>query len=331
MKDWDLEGELEKAKLEAIKKRLNYPISSKPRPNRIKEFIKRHVVLVVLLSFSITTGASAYFNPDFRGWSKEAFSNAVSKVVTFFTPDLTPYEAEALASRGLSARSKGQFKESSEMFKQAMALYIKRGDTAGIAVAHVEMGILYTITKQYPLAKDHLEQAALYYGNEDDFNGRAYSSINLGKLYSAQNQFKLAVKNYKKAEGYYKESDNFEGLGNVSRALGNLSIVQNNYPNALRYFDEAESWYQKDNNDRGLVLTYNALSKLFSKQRDDKLARQFNDRSRSIELNGSSYDLPGFSIRKNFEWLISAFNQNRDVYESELNSKAKEETERALH
>jgi len=316
--------EILKAKLKNLDKSVRF------RPNRISSFISRHAILTVSLILLSTTGAAAYYNPDFRQWTVEAFSKAVSKVTSFIEFDYSSHEAEAFAARGLSSRSKGQFKESSEMFKKAMVRYVNNNDKTGVAVAHTEMGILYTATRDHSLARDHLDQALIYFGSEDDLNGMAYASINLGKLFVAQNQFELARKHYRNAKSYYEDENNYEGLGNVSRALGTLSIAQSNYPDALRYFGQAESWYEKNNNNRGLVLTYNSLANLFSKQGNDKLSRQFYERARSIKLNGSSSDLPGFSIHQNFRWLANAFKKNRNVYESELNSKAKQETERVL-
>ena len=298
-------------------------------PSAYKPNIYRSPVFTaVLITALITTSVSAYFNPEFRQWIKATASKAYFKVVSFIEFDYSFHEAEAMVARGLSARSKGQYNESINMLKQAMARYVNKGNAAGIAVAHVEMGILYTVTKQYALAKDHLEQASLYYHREDDPDGMAYAHINMGKLHFSQNQFDLAAKSYKQAEEFYKESRNSEGLGNISRALGTLSIAQNNYPDAIRYFADAESWYKKAGSNRGLVLIYTALSNLFKKQGNHKVSRQFNERARAVKLNGSSSDLPEFSIRKNFRWLTSMFKDNQNAYQVELNRKAKQETER---
>jgi len=290
----------------------------------------RYAALTMLAIIFSTIGAAAYYNPDFRQWTAETLSKIISNVATFIELDYSAYEAEAFAARGLSSRSKGQFKEASEMFKKAMVRYVNNNDKTGVAVAHTEMGILYTATRDHSLARDHLNQALMYFGIEHNLDGMAYASINLGKLFVAQNQFELAGKHYRNAKSYYENENNYEGLGNVNRVLGILSIAQRNYPDALRYFGEAESWYRRNNNNRGLALTYNALASLFSKQGNDKLSRQFYEKARSIKLNGSKSDLPKFSIRQNFRWLANVFKENQNVYENELNYKARQETERIL-
>ena len=115
--------------------------------------------------------------------------------------------------------------------------------------------------------------------------------------------------------------------------MGNLYIAKKDYRQAIIYFSEAESKFQLIGNKRGLVNVYNSLAHAFSvlrTKRGDKEAAQYRQLAKAIELDTQSTSLPAFSIRESFAWLTSAFNENRDVYESELNSKAKEETERAL-
>jgi len=86
-------------------------------------------------------------------------------------------------------------------------------------------------------------------------------------------------------------------------------------------------------NKRGLVSVYNSLSHAFEvlrTKRGDKEAAQYHQLAKAIELDTHSTALPEFSIQESFAWLTSAFDQHRDVYESELNSKAKQETERVV-
>ena len=88
-------------------------------------------------------------------------------------------------------------------------------------------------------------------------------------------------------------------------------------------------------NNRGLVTTYNALGRAFPEYRHrSKVIKnhyRYYQLAKSIELDTDTKNLPEeLSIRDSFKSLASAFNQHKDIYEGELNAKAKEETERAL-
>ena len=86
-------------------------------------------------------------------------------------------------------------------------------------------------------------------------------------------------------------------------------------------------------NKRGLVSVYNSLAHAFEvlrTKRGKEEAAQYRQLAKAIELDTHSTTLPKFSIQESLSWLTSAFDQHRDVYESELNSKAKQETERVV-
>ena len=145
--------------------------------------------------------------------------------------------------------------------------------------------------------------------------------------------FKSARQHFLTAQQHYKASNNLEGLGNAALGLGNLFVAKKDYPQATKYFTEAESKFQLVRNKRGLVSVYNSLAHAFEvlrTKRGKEEAAQYRQLAKAIELDTDSTTLPKFSIQESLSWLTSAFNQSRDVYESELNSKAKEETERVL-
>ena len=82
-----------------------------------------------------------------------------------------------------------------------------------------------------------------------------------------------------------------------------------------------------------MVNVYNSLARaarsVHTKQ-GDKEADRYYQMAKAIELNTDSKDLPEFAIRNTFAWLSAALSQHTDIYEGELNTKAKEETEWAL-
>jgi len=232
------------------------------RSNRIAGFISRHVILVVLLTFSITTVATAYFNPDARQWVSE--SEAASKIVSFIEFDYNQKTGQALIARGNALRVKEQFAEAE--------------------------------------AEDAYQEAIEKFTFKEDYT----------------------------AQQHYKATNNLEGFGNVSLGLGKLHVAKKDYPQATKYFTEAESKLQLVENKRGLVSVYNSLSHAFEvlrTKRGKEEAAQYRQVAKAIELDTHSTTLPKFSIQESLSWLTSAFNQNRDAYESEQNLKPKQEEE----
>ena len=113
----------------------------------------------------------------------------------------------------------------------------------------------------------------------------------------------------------------------------NLFIAKRKYEKATAHFIEAEALFKQIKNRRGLINVYNSLAHAFQilrTKRGDKMASHYRQEANSIELNTHTRTIPEFTIQESLSWLTSAFDQHRDVYERELNSKAKKETERVV-
>ena len=97
----------------------------------------------------------------------------------------------------------------------------------------------------------------------------------------------------------------------------------------VRQMANPKSEFKLIGNNRGLANVYNSLAHAFSvlrTKRGDIEAVQYRQLAKAIELDTQFLALPEFSTQENLSWLTSAFNQNRNVYESKSNSKANEET-----
>jgi len=192
--------------------------------------------------------------------------------------------------------------------------------------AFTELGILKTRTRDYKSAEREFYKGISYFDLTEDTNGLAYANINLAQLHLIRRHFKSAHQHFLTAQQHYKAAKNLEGLGN-------LHVAKKNYSKATKHFTEAEYKFQLVGNKRGLVSVYNSLAHAFEVLRTKsgkEEAAQYRQLANAIELDTQPSKLPLFSIEESFAWLTSAFNENRDVYESELKSKAKRETERVL-
>ena len=305
-------------------KRVGSPSTSTLRRSRIFTA----AVACILLSAVV---AIAYQQlPGFRHFIDEIFSSTSEAIKS----DYTLQKAAVILSRGNALRAKGQYKEAGHAYQASLEKFSLKKDNLGLGNIHTEMGILSTQTKDYESAREQFQQALRYFVLLEDSNGQGYATASLAQLHYVQGDFFSSEQYFLIAEQHYKESGNQEGLGNVALGLGNLYTARNQFLKATWFFKQAEPLFKQAKNNRGLVTTYNALGRAFlnigTKQGDEE-SRRYYQLAKTIELNTDSKDLPEeLSIRDNLKWLASAFNQHKDIYEGELNTKAKEETERAL-
>jgi len=361
-KEIEAAGELEEARLHNLKNRLDERKQqaasfleevqldsltnslNEPQSNKSRRFYRTTTFSVVLTaSLSIATIASGYFAYQKFPVVRETVQNFIDS----FKLDYSQRSAQTLVSRANALRAKELYKESEFTYQAAVEKFALKENIPGLGNVYTELGILHTRTRDYKAAEQHFQKAISYFGKGKDTDGLGYANINLGQLHFIQNHFKLAEKHFLEANQHYMISGNGNGLGNVALGLGNLYMATRDWEKSFQYLKNAETVFNIAKNDRGLINTYNSMSRSlramakkaiqFDKEALSGEVKEFMQAadklyqiSKSIELDTQTRDLPSFSIQESFPWLMSAFNENRDVYESELNAKAKEQTERAL-
>ena len=272
--------------------------------------------------------------PEVRQFAKNFFSNTPeASAPEAIKSDYSLLHAKVILSRGNVLRVKGRYEEAADAYKASLEKFTLKKDNSGLGNVYTEMGILSTQTEGYKLAEEQFQQALTYFTWAESFDGLGYTHFNLAQLHFVQGQFITAEEFFQISEHYFQESGNQVGQGNVYFGLANTYVATNNFLKATWFFKKAEPLFKQAGKNRGLVTTYNALGRAFlniGTQQGDKESRRYYQLAKSIELNMDSKDLPDFSIRDSLEWLASAFNQHKDIYEGELNSKAREETKRAL-
>jgi tetratricopeptide (TPR) repeat protein len=131
--------------------------------------------------------------------------------------------------------------------QKATILSLKKGYTAGFAVACINKGNASIILGDYPNALQYFDKAksefekALHQNSDDKKlkSGLARTYASSGVVYSEQNNYNLSLNNYEKALKLYREINE---LSSVSKTLNNIGILyksQQIYPKALQYLKEA--------------------------------------------------------------------------------------------
>ena len=345
-----------------------FPSSFKPRRNRVVGFILSRAILLALLILLPTALVSGYFvlekfpqisqtikaridlGKNVFGSAKKTFTPAAAadlgkKVLSSInaglvpaakvnTPNFPQKAAQVILARGNALRAKGQYKEAAHAYKTSLKKFAAQEDNRGRGNAHVEIAILHTRTGDYSTAGKQFQKALGYFVWADDSDGIGYANINLAQLYYIQKRYRSAEKYFLTGEHHYKKTDNMEGLGNAALGLGNLYTATHQTEFATRRFVQAEKLFQQAGNNRGLISTYNALDRAFRSmgtRYGNTESRRYYQLAKSIQLDTDSTTLPDeFTIRNSFTWLVSTFDQHKDIYQAELNTKARRETEQAF-
>ena len=308
--------------------------SSRRNPSN---FVLSHTIVAAFLLFSAVVASGYYVyqqSPQFRDFIDSIFSSPSGAIAPeAIKSDFTRQQAAVILARGNTLRVKGQHKEAKYAYQASLEKFSLKKDNSGLGNVHTEMGILSTQTEGYKFAEEQFQQALTYFTWAESFDGLGYAHFNLAQLHFVQGQFITAEELFQISAYYYKESDNKEGQGNATLSLANVYMATNHFLKATWFFKKAEPLFKQAGNNRGLVTTYNALGRAYlniGTEQGDKESRRYYQLAKSIELNTDSKDLPDFSIRDNLKWLVSAFDQHKDIYEGELSAKARQETERAL-
>ena len=302
-------------------------IYSPPRRNP-SSFILSHTIIAAFILISATVAAGYFVYQKFPEIRR--FFSSPSEAIK---PDYSLLQAQVILARGNVLRVKGRYEEAEHAYRASLWKFASKNDNLGQGNVHTEIGILHTQTEGYEFAEEQFQQALTYFTWAESFDGLGYAHFNLAQLHFVQGQFITAEELFQISAYYYKESDNKEGQGNATLSLANVYMATNHFLKATWFFKKAEPLFKQAGNNRGLVTTYNALGRAYlniGTEQGDKESRRYYQLAKSIELNTDSKDLPDFSIRDNLKWLVSAFDQHKDIYEGELNSKARQETEKAL-
>ena len=316
-------------------------VTHKPNRNRLASFIFRYAIITafILSSAIMASGYVTYpKSPEFRQVVKHQIQFVENTIKTVkkaaetkvAKPDYSKKTAQVILARGNALRVKGLYEDAAHAYQASLEKFALKKDNKGLGNVHTEFGILHTLTKKYNFASEQFNRAITYFTLADSQDGLGYANVNLGQLHFVQRQFIKAEKFFLIGEHNYKNSDNLSGLGNTANAFGNLFAATQQLKEAIGYFEQAEALFKSAKNNLGLVNVYNSLRRVSRNQgtkKGDEEANKYYLLAKSIKLNKNTKDLPEFSIRNSFKELNDMFDEHKDIYEGELNNRAKRETE----
>jgi tetratricopeptide (TPR) repeat protein len=204
------------------------------------------------------------------------------------------------------------YREAELYFNQVQDVASKLKDKRLIALALVNLGIIYRIDKNYEKATDYQSRALKILTTLNDFDGLGIAHNNLGDIYREQKNYPKALSNYNKALVFFESSGNKESIATVYHNVGIVFEKQGKYANALNYLNRSVEIRSQFGFKGTIYSTYRAISEVYEKINNYKLAQNYlklyadyADSAKTIESSAKIAELNELYRSEQRERLIS--------------------------
>lgn len=173
-----------------------------------------------------------------------------------------------LASNDLSIKS----------YQAALSFYKKMNDLKRIASTQNNIGIVYTVRKDFKNAEKHLDSSLAIRKSMNDFYGMGQTYNNVGAMYYAMNEFQKALEYYKL--GYENRITGKVPIGGLIESqinIGKSYLKLNDMENAKYWLELGLSSAKSDNNYELLKRASEQLKGLYYQMNDFKKAYELQE------------------------------------------------------
>ncbi len=223
-----------------------------------------------------------------------------------------PKMAKYSLDLGESQLSILNYREAELYFVQVQDVAAKLKDKRLIALALVNLGIIYRIDKDYDKAIDFQSRAVKILTTLNDFDGLGIAHNNLGDIYRVQKNYPKALSNYNKALVFFESSGNKESIATVYNNVGIVFEKQGKHANALNYLNRSVEIRSQFGFKGAIYSTYRAISEVYEKTNNYKLAQKYlklyadyADSAKTIESSAKIAELNELYRSEQRERLIS--------------------------
>jgi tetratricopeptide (TPR) repeat protein/CHAT domain-containing protein len=172
-------------------------------------------------------------------------------------------EGNTLDRLGNSYYSLGQYERAAEYGEQALELYQKLTDWAGMARALNNLGNAYRSLSQYAKAIRDYEQALAIPQIAPDRPGRARLLNNLGNCYYSLSSYDKAVSSFKQALQIYRDVDDSVDAGVVLNNMGEAYRSLSQYGKAIDCYEQALLFFPRPDDRANEAATLNNLGNAY--------------------------------------------------------------------
>ncbi len=166
-------------------------------------------------------------------------------------------DAEQLLMQG---KDSSDLNTALNLYEQALEIYKKHKDKAGIASAYNNIGVTYARLQQQELALNSLKNSINLWKEISNKQNEAVALLNIGWVYKTFNEILKAL------EAYYKSLDIRQEIGNQKDIADTLQIIGSVHEEqAIKFYESAISIYNDTKDKKALkhLVNYTKITELF--------------------------------------------------------------------
>lgn len=202
----------------------------------------------------------------------------------------SPEHIKALNLIGAGYNAQSNFIQALDVYKEALEIAVRIGDTGRIAVIYNNVGIANMKIGNYSEAMDYLLKSSNYYDEVKQELPRLRAISNIGLLYMEIENYEKAMAHYKQAYYGYLKHNESAPVANVLTNIGILFSKTNQPDSAFYYLDTAIAINLKTQHYYGLSVVYEGKATIYLEQKIfDKAVEYFEKSLEVAEKIGHTY------------------------------------------
>jgi len=212
----------------------------------------------IIIAFSQRLLATAQLRNNKIDEAEKGFYKALK-----YCQILKNYKGIAEAKAGLAGilYVRRQYRQSADLYKEAISIYPTDSSHLRLAVLYADLAQVYTRLKNWDKAKESFARAWSLCRGYGYHKGEAEINLYLGEIYYSQGKIKEAEEKFKEASGIFLSLGDELCLANALQYIGFISLEKNELEEALlnqyrviaiflkhgRYSEVSESYYLLSN------------------------------------------------------------------------------------
>lgn len=196
---------------------------------------------------------------------------------------------------------------------EALHIFEKQGDNAGIAKVSANLSTNYIMTEDYEKALEFIQKAASIFVQTKNKEGQAAVYERQGSIYAHQEKYDSALVYFERSLKMAQEINHVFFMANGLHNIGSVYMKQNKYELGQSYLEKAAAAFKKVNNQLGYAMTINNLARMEFDRNDNQRAFENYQIVNQIALENDFLQLQADSYQ-----YLSIILERRKQYEAAL-------------